>query len=77
MATQTAQHKLQQIIMTPIILVEQDGEMIPIPDPEGHEDIRYGCTTCNMGIEEAQDLPCPGFDLFDPAMLTIDDLPEG
>jgi hypothetical protein len=70
MTTQTTAHKLSQIIITPIILVEQDGSMVPVPDPEGEETVNYGCTVCNMGIEEAQEVNCPGFDIFDDSQFT-------
>lgn len=64
--TATGQHELRQIIMTPVLLVGEGEEKTVIPDPEGEEQVRYGCIACNMGLEEAKELPCPGFDLFDP-----------
>lgn len=61
MSPQTGEHKLAQIIITPIVLI--DGS--PVVDPDGIEQIQYGCFVCNAGLEEAQELPCLGEDLAD------------
>lgn len=59
MTTQSGEHKLAQIIITPIVLV--DGS--PVVDPEGIEQVQYGCIVCNAGLDEAKELPCLGEDL--------------
>lgn len=59
MSPQTGEHKLAQIIITPIVLI--DGS--PVVDPEGIEAVQYGCIVCNAGLDEAKELPCLGEDL--------------
>lgn len=59
------EHQFRQIIMTPIIPTVIDGEVKAVVDPEGDEAVQYGCIACNMGMEEAMTLPCPGFDILD------------
>lgn len=54
-------HQFQAIAM-------QDVDVIPDPEDDdaflavkrGKADERYGCKACNMSLEEAMTLPCPG-----------------
>ena len=62
------QHQWMQMIVTPVICVTTDEGSIMAPDPDGEEQVRYGCFACNMGVEEGMQLPCPGFDIFDEAL---------
>lgn len=69
--TITGEHQIAQIIITPVIMLEDEhGRAVPVPDPEQDERTQYGCMVCNMGLEEAKEMPCPGLDMtegFDDA----------
>jgi hypothetical protein len=69
MTTQTTEHQWMQMVTTPVLMIETEDGVFPVPDPSGKEGVRYGCFTCNMGLEEALEVNCPGFDIFDPEGL--------
>ena len=64
MRTKTREHEWMEMKVTPVAVVDMDGE--PEVVSKGDEPhIRVGCFVCNMGLAEGFGIPCPGQDLFE------------
>lgn len=65
MQTATRQHQWVEFAVTPVELLEVEGEHVPVATPGKQPQITYGCMACSMGLDEGKNVACPGQDLFD------------
>lgn len=56
-------HDMKKFVRIPLILNEAERRFDKSEGEEVTELI--GCNACNMGLEEAGEVDCPGADLFD------------
>jgi hypothetical protein len=59
-------HEFQTIVCQDVTVVvphPSEGVHQPMLIPAGEAEERAGCKNCNMGLEEALTLPCPGVPL--------------
>ena len=56
------QHQFQRITFQDVEVVTNHPSG-PAVVPTGDEETRIGCKACNMGIEEALTIACPGISL--------------
>ena len=63
----TAQHVFVKHTVTPVAILQDDeGEPVVFIDPDqvpvAEESSVFGCQVCGMGVREALESECPGFD---------------
>lgn len=62
---ETRQHQWVEMKVTPVeVVIDDSGH--PVVISQGAEPkITVGCFSCNMGLSEGFNIPCPGQDLFE------------
>lgn len=61
---ETRQHQWVEMVVTPVEVLKSDaGEPVVVPSGAAPK-ITVGCFSCNMGLSEGFNIPCPGQDLF-------------
>lgn len=64
--TQVREHCWVEFRMSDVKrVVNPDGTETFVADPLRDPEITYGCKVCDMGLEEARDVSCPGQNLFE------------
>lgn len=59
--TEVGNHRWVEIRVTQVTLLrDDDGDPVPICLPDQEPEVTYGCFTCNMGLEQGHNVPCPG-----------------
>lgn len=64
--TEVRQHQWVEFRMSDVKrVVMEDGSEHFVPDPLKDPEVTYGCKVCDMGVNEAREISCPGQNLFE------------